>query len=105
MDKDINILRNLLKWILPILSLATFRVLVKFTQLHILYFPEEISLFNHEYILLFASLIIFIVSIYYKIKISMTISFASIVLALINITGFTVAAVLYYKELYLNQFI
>ena len=105
MEKDQNILRNLLKWILPILSLVTFIVLVKFTKLHILYWPEEIELFNHEYILLFASLIILISSMYYKLKISMIISFASIGLALINITGFTVAAVLYYKELYLNQFI
>ena len=99
------LLRNLLKWVLPILGILTLRIIIKFTGLHILYWPEEIPLSNHEYFLLFVTLIIFISSIYYKFKLSIAISFLSIILSLINIVGFSTAAVFYYRELYLNKFI
>ena len=105
MGKEKYIIRNILYWVLPILSILTFRVIIKFTQLHILYWPEEIPLNNHEYILLLASLVIFISSIYYKLRLSIAISFVSIILSLINIVGFLTMEVFYYRDLYRDSFI
>ena len=101
------IIKTLFRFILPVLCILTLVTIIKFTQLHVIYFPEEIPaiLIGKEYYYLFSSLVIFILSMYYKFKISMIISFACIVLSLINITGFSIAAVFYYKELHLDQFI
>jgi len=99
------LIRNLFKWILPVLSILTFLTIFKLTQLHIIYWPEDIPLSFYEYTLLFASFFFFVVAIYYKFKFSIVVSFISIIWCLVNMVGFTAGAFYFYRQIYLNNII
>lgn len=98
-------LKSVFSVLLPLLGLVTLRIILKFTQLHILYWPEEIPLAIHEYIFLLSSFVFFIMAIWYKFKFSIVVSLISIFLSLINIVGFSVTAAFYLRDLYMDMFI
>lgn len=105
-NKDYKLfIKKSLDIILPILGLFMLGAIYKFTRMHINFFPEDIPISNLEIKLLLISLVLFIVSMYYKAKLSRVIFFICTVWSLINIGGYTIAAALYYRQIYLNRFI
>lgn len=91
--------------IFPILGLFMLGAIYKFTRMHINFFPEDIPISNLEIKLLLMSLVLFIISMYYKIKVSTIIFFICIVWSLVNIGGYMITAALYYRGLYIDKFI
>ena len=74
------------KYSLPIMSFAALFQLLEFLGIHMLYFPDkiELALYKKQYFLLTYSILFFILSKYYKFKLSLIFSSLSIFLALIN---------------------
>lgn len=104
-EKEYKIFSLTTKYALLIMSLSSLYILVKFTLLHIVYFPKEIPFINHEAFILILCLIFFIVSLRFKFKLSMVISFIAILLGVFNFLVFTTMTILHYRELYLDSFI
>ena len=104
-DKEYKVVTTTLNYALLIMSLASLYILIKFTTLHIVYFPEEIPYINHEAIILISSAGFFIVSMKFKFKLAKTVSFIAIILGVFNFLIFTTMSILYYRELYLDAFI
>ena len=104
-EKDYKIIAVIAKNALLIMSLSSLYILIKFTGLHIVYFPEEIPFINHEAFIIISCLVFFVISIRYKFKYSMAISFIAIILGVLNLIVSTTMSILYYKELYLDKFI
>ena len=104
-EKEYKIVTTILNFALLIMSLASVYVLTKFTALHIVYFPEEIPYIKQEAYILISSAVFFIVSMKFKFKLSMVISFIAILLGLFNFAAFTTMTILYYRELNLDAFI
>ena len=80
-------------------------ILIKFTALHIVYFPEEIPFINHEAFILISCFVFLILSMRFKFKHSMVISFVAIILGVLNFIVSTTMQIMYYKDLYLDKFI
>lgn len=104
-ENEYKIVTTTLNYALLIMSLASVYILIRFTILHIVFFPEEIPYINHEAIILVSSALFFIASMKLKFKYSMIVSFIAIILGAFNFIAFTTMSLLYYKELYLDAFI
>lgn len=104
-EKEHKILSATLNYALLIMSLASVYILIRFTLLHIVFFPLEIPYTNQGAYILISSALFFIVSMKYKFKLTMIVSFIAIMLGVFNFVAFTTMSILYYKELYLDAFI
>lgn len=104
-EKEYKIVTTTLSYALLIMSLSSVYILIRFTLLHIVFFPEEIPYINHEAIILISSAVFFIASMKLKFKFAMILSFIAIILGAFNFIAFTTMSLLYYKELYLDAFI
>ncbi|HHX60382.1 MAG TPA: hypothetical protein GX707_06555 [Epulopiscium sp.] len=104
-EKEIKIVTTTLNYALLIMSLASVYILIRFTLLHIVFFPEEIPYINQEAIILILSAVFFIASMKFKFKLAKIVSFIAIMLGVFNFLAFTTMSILYYKDLYLDAFI
>lgn len=104
-EKEYKIIAVIAKYALLIMSLSSLYILIRFTQLHIVFIPEEIPFIYHEAFIIICCLVFFIVSMRLKFKYSMVISFIAILLGVFNFLVFTTIEIFYYKDLYLDKFI
>lgn len=104
-EKEVKIISTVSKYALLIMSLSSLYILIKFTNLHIVYFPEDIPFINHEAFILITCLVFFVISMKYKFKYSMIVSFIAILLGVFNFIFFTTMSLLHYREIYLDKFI
>lgn len=104
-EKEYKAFAIVMKYALLVMSLSSLYILIKFTGLHIVFIPDEIPFIYHEAFIIICCLVFFVVSMRFKFKYSMVISFIAILLGVFNFLVFTTIEIFYYKDLYLDKFI